>query len=302
MTAAISTERLTKYYGEVVGVEDLTLEVAEGEVFGFLGANGSGKTTTIRLLLDLLRPSAGRAAVAGFDCQRQSLETRRRIAYLPGEMPVYPELTGGAYLDFLAALGDRAVAPGRRAPLLRRFEVSEVDLRRRLGDYSHGMKRKLGLIQALVTESPVVILDEPTAGLDPLMIEAFFVAIDELAAAGGTTVFLSSHVLSEVDRLCTRVALIRAGRLVAVRSLEELRASVPRRMNVRFSEAVDGTVPAIAGARIVPHDPYHWSIEVSGPLGAVFAALGGLPVADLDVDPFRIVEAVLALLSERSSC
>jgi len=190
---------LTKRYGAIVGIEQLSLDVDAGEVFGFLGANGAGKTTTIRLLLDLLRPTSGQATILGFDCQRQGLEVRRRLGYLPGEMPIYPELSGAAYLQFLSSLGP-PVPPGRIDMLLRRFAMSEVDLRRRMRDYSHGMKRKLGIVQALMTDAPVIILDEPTSGLDPLMIEAFAETLDELARSGRTTVFLSSHVLSEVDR------------------------------------------------------------------------------------------------------
>jgi beta-exotoxin I transport system ATP-binding protein len=192
-TAAIETRGLTKYYGPVVGLENLSLEVGQGEVFGFLGANGAGKTTTIRMLLDLVRPTSGTASILGFDCHRQGLEARRRIGYLPGEMPIYPELTGGRYLRFLASLGDRRPAPARIEFLLRRFDVSDLDLNRRMRDYSHGMKRKLGLIQALMTEPRVLILDEPTSGLDPLMIEAFSETIDELARSGHTTIFLSAH-------------------------------------------------------------------------------------------------------------
>jgi ABC-2 type transport system ATP-binding protein len=265
---AIETRGLTKYYGPVVGLEQLSLEVEQGEVFGFLGANGAGKTTTIRLLLDLVRPTSGSASILGFDCHRQGLEARRRVGYLPGEMPFYPELTGAKYLRFLASLGPSPPSPARMAFLLRRFDVSDLDLNRRMRDYSHGMKRKLGLIQALMGEPPVLILDEPTSGLDPLMIEAFSETLDELARSGRTTVFLSSHILSEVDRMCQRIGLIRGGQLVAVRTLSELRAAAPRRMTVRFSTPVNGDMPQ----------------------------LGHLPVADLQLAAFTLDEAILRLL------
>src|SRR5262249_33854923 len=159
--AAIKTTGLTKYYGRVVGVDGLSLEVEPGGVFGFLGANGAGKTTTIRLLLDLLRPTSGTASVMGFDCQRQGLEVRRRLGYLPAEMPMYPELTGAGYLEYLAALGP-APSPSTLQALFRRFDISDLDLRRRMRDYSHGMKRKLGLVQALMGDPPLLVLDEPT--------------------------------------------------------------------------------------------------------------------------------------------
>jgi len=301
MTSAISTTELTKYFGAVVGVEPLSLEIAQGEVFGFLGANGAGKTTTIRMLLDLLRPSSGRASILGFDCQRQGLEARRRVGYLPGEMPVYPELTGNGYLRFLSSLGP-APSAARVEALLRRFDVSDLDLSRRMRDYSHGMKRKLGIVQALMTDAPVVILDEPTSGLDPLMIEAFSQTIDDLARGGRTTVFLSSHILSEVERVCHRVGLIRRGRLAAVRSLAELRATAPRRLTVRFAQPVDGPLPVPADAVLVRREPRCVVLDVRGPVGALLTALAALPVADVDLTPLAIEDELLRLFSEVAAC
>ena len=293
--AAIRLDALTKYFGPVVGVERVSLDVGQGEIFGFLGANGAGKTTTIRMLLDLLRPTSGRASIMGFDAQRESLEARRRVGYLPGEMPVYPELSGGAYLKFLAKVGGAAVKPARLEGLLRRFNVSDLDRRRRMRDYSHGMKRKLGIVQALMTDAPVVILDEPTSGLDPLMIEAFAETIDEIAREGRRTVFLSSHVLSEVDRMCQRIALIRAGELVAVRTLAELRAQSIRRVTVVFSRPV--LTPPAVPCTIVSRDSARWVVDVHGPIGPLVASLASLPVADLTEAPFTIEESILRLMS-----
>ena len=295
--AAIRLTELTKYFGAVIGVERLTLDVAPGEVFGFLGANGAGKTTTIRILLDLLRPSSGSATILGFDAQREGLEARRRIGYLPGEMPVYPGLTGAGYLAFLSALGPEQVSVARLDALLRRFDVSDLDLKRRMRDYSHGMKRKLGIIQALMTEAPVIILDEPTSGLDPLMIEAFGETIDELARSGRTTVFLSSHVVSEVDRTCHRIALVRGGRLAAVRTLSELRAAAPRRVTLTFSQPVC-TMPTVAAGTVVTREPQRWVLDLDGPLGALVTSLAGLPVADMHVAPFTLDETILRLMGE----
>jgi ABC-2 type transport system ATP-binding protein len=295
--AAIRIDELTKYYGPVVGVERLSLVVSPGEVFGFLGVNGAGKTTTIRLLLDLLRPTSGAASILGFDCQRQGLEARRHVGYLPGEMPMYPELTGAGYLEFLAALG----APPLRLHLdrlLRRFDVSDVDLGRRMRDYSHGMKRKLGLIQALMTDAPVLILDEPTSGLDPLMIEAFSETVDDLARSGRTTVFLSSHVLSEVDRVCHRIGLIRSGRLVTVRTLSELRAATARRVTVLFSQPVTGRVSEMPGVVLVTSEPQRWVLDVRGPLGPLLPTLASLPVADISIAPFALEDALLPLFDQ----
>jgi ABC-2 type transport system ATP-binding protein len=296
--AAIETRGLTKYYGRVVGLENLSLEVAPGEVFGFLGANGAGKTTTIRMLLDLVRPTSGAASILGFDCHRQGLEARRRIGYLPGEMPFYPELTGARYLHFLASISPSRPSPGRIEFLLRRFDVSDLDLKRRMRDYSHGMKRKLGLIQALMTDAPVLILDEPTSGLDPLMIEAFGETVDELARSGRATVFLSSHILSEVERICQRIGLVRGGQLVAVRTLSELRAAAPRRMTVLFSTPVNGDLPSLPGTALVSREPARWVLDVQGPLGDIIPRLSNLPVADVQLAAFTLDEAILRLLSQ----
>lgn len=301
MTAAIETRGLTKYYGRVVGLENLSLEVAQGEVFGFLGANGAGKTTTIRMLLDLVRPTSGAASILGFDCHRQGLDARRRVGYLPGEMPFYPELSGARYLQFLASLSDSRPSPARIEFLLRRFDVSDLDLKRRMRDYSHGMKRKLGLIQALMTDAPVLILDEPTSGLDPLMIEAFAETVDELARSGRATVFLSSHILSEVDRICQRIGLVRGGQLVAVRTLNELRASAPRRMTVLFSAPVSGDMPSLPGTTLVSREPARWVLDVQGALGEILPRLSSLPVADVQLAAFTLDETILRLLSTRRS-
>jgi ABC-2 type transport system ATP-binding protein len=219
--AAIETHGLTKYYGPVVGLENLSIEVAQGEVFGFLGANGAGKTTTIRMLLDLVRPSSGSASILGFDCHRQSLESRRRIGYLPGEMPFYPELTGARYLSFLSSLGPTRPSPGRIASLLRRFDVSDLDLKRRMRDYSHGMKRKLGLVQALMTDPPLLILDEPTSGLDPQATVELLNIIRDLKHRG-VSVLLSSHLLDRVQSVCDRVALFSQGNIALIGSVPDL--------------------------------------------------------------------------------
>jgi ABC-2 type transport system ATP-binding protein len=184
--------------------------------------------------------------------------------------------------------------------LFRRFDLSDRDLRRRMRDYSHGMKRKVGLIQALMTEAPVLILDEPTSGLDPLMIEAFCETIDELSRSGRTTIFLSSHVLSEVDRVCDRIAMVRNGRLVAVRTMSELRAATPRRVTVLFSQPVDASVSLSPDLTIVAREPLRWVIEARGPIGGLVAGLASLPVADISIAAFGLEEAILHLFEDRA--
>ncbi len=297
---ALRITELTKYYGPVIGVETLSLDVPAGSVFGFLGANGAGKTTTIRLLLDLLRPTSGSASILGFDCRRESLEVRRRVGYLPSEMPFYADQTGAGYLKFLSALGEQPVSSARLELLFRRFDMSDLDLGRRMRDYSHGMKRKIGIVQALMADAPVLILDEPTSGLDPLMIEAFCETIDELSRSGRTTIFLSSHVLSEVDRVCDRIALVRNGRLVAVRTMSELRAATPRRVTVLFSRPVEAGVALSPDLTIVTREPLRWVIEARGPIGGLVAGLASLPVADISIAAFGLEEAILHLFEDRA--
>ena len=261
MAPIIRTDGLTKDYGRVRGLDNLSLEVQEGEVLGFLGPNGAGKTTTIRLLLDLIRPTRGSASVGGFDCRRESLRARRLIGYLPGEMPVYPELSGDACITRpWASSAPEPPDPVTIRRLSDRFDIRPGDLARRLRDLSHGTKRKFGILSALMARPKVAILDEPTSGLDPLMIEAFAETMAELEASGRTTVFLSSHVLSEVERTCDRVAVIRDGRLAAVQTIagNPGRASAPGHRALRA-----GRWQCAAGHRRRPR-----GVERCGALGA----------------------------------
>jgi ABC-2 type transport system ATP-binding protein len=289
---AIRTDGLAKYYGPVIGIEDVSLQVERGEVFGFLGANGAGKTTTIRILLDLLRPSKGTASVFGFDCRRQSLQSRRQMGYLPGELTVYPDLSAAGYLTYLSRLDDRHVDGDYLSALLRRFDISDVDLRRSLRDQSHGMKQKIGIVQALMTRPAVVILDEPTAGLDPFMVHAFREIVEDLRKSG-TTVFLSSHVLTEVEATCDRVGIIRAGRIVNISSIDDLKTSAPRRVVVRFASAVPPPT-SIEGITVVSICPDRWELDAVGRLEHLVKKLAPLPVSDISVEPFRLEELVLA--------
>ena len=296
---AIRIESLTKYFGPVIGVEELSFEVARGEIYGFLGANGAGKTTTIRLLLDLLRPSRGRATVLGFDCRRDSLEARRQIGYLPGDLPIYPDLTAEGYLRYLGRLDGRPVSPQYLEELLSRFDVSELDLRRRLREQSHGMKQKIGIVQALMGRPPVLILDEPTAGLDPLMVQAFRGVLESLKKPGDTTVFLSSHVLSEVEATCDRVGVIRGGRMVATGTIEELKHGATRRVTVAFREPVTCNPPSLTGVTLRTRSPQQWVLEIKGPLGRFLQTLPAYPVHDLEIEPFKLEDYVVQHYAEK---
>jgi ABC-2 type transport system ATP-binding protein len=243
--AVIATRGLSKDYGAGRGLFGLDLEVERGEVFGFLGPNGAGKSTTIRLLLDLIRPTAGSARVLGLDAGADSLAVRRRVGFLPADLALYPRLTGRVMLDHLAALRggvDRRV----RDALAERFDA---DLGRPVRELSSGNRQKIGLIQAFMHEPELMILDEPIAGLDPLVQQSFHALLAEVSGQG-RTVFLLSHTLSEVERVTDRVAILRRGRLVVVDSLENLRKVAVQRLEFEFAAPVDAReFAALPGVR-----------------------------------------------------
>jgi ABC-2 type transport system ATP-binding protein len=279
MGAVIETQRLCKRYGSTRGIEDLTLAVGQGEIFGFLGPNGAGKTTTIRTLLDLLHPTSGSARIFGLDSRRDSLAIRARLGNLPGEFEYDDRMTGRELLDLLAAL--RGIADGDRARAL--AERFEADLGRPLRELSRGNRQKIGLIQALFHDPELLVLDEPTTGLDPLMQEEFLAVVTEHRERGGT-VFLSSHDLDEVERVCDRVAIIRDGRLVAVGDVEEMRGRAYRHVTVRFGDRVDPAQFAdVAGVQDVTRDATTLRFRVQGDLDPVIKAIARHRVADLEV-------------------
>ena len=290
--APISIRGLTKRYGSVLAVNNLNLEVAQGEILGFLGLNGAGKTTTIRILLDLLRPNSGNASILGHDCQSDGLRARSNIGYLPGEMGIYSDLTGREVLDLLAKLSGRVVDKTRRSELQERLEFPDGDLRRRLREYSTGMKRKLGLIQAFQSDPLLLILDEPTEGLDPLMQESFYKLLVD-AKERGRTIFMSSHVLSEVDRVCDRIALIRKGELVLMSSIEELRKLAARPVRVLFSDDAPAATGLPPGSDVIEVSPRAWNLMVEGPLGPLLRAIATLPVRDIEIAEAKLEDVIL---------
>ncbi len=249
--AAIRTERLVKDYGQSKGLAGLDLEVDRGEVYGFLGPNGSGKTTTIRLLLDLIRPTSGRAVVLGVDPRRDGVGLRRRIGYLPGDFAVDGRQTAAELLTYLGNLRG-GVAPGRVAELAHRLQL---DTGRRIKTLSKGNRQKVGVIQAFMHDPELLVLDEPTSGLDPFL-QQEFAALAREAARDGRTVFMSSHVMSEVQQTADRVGIVRRGRLAAVESVEDLRERSMRAVEIRF----DGPVSASSFAGL----PGVGAVEVDG--------------------------------------
>ena len=288
----ISIRGLSKRYGKLTAVKDLNLEVNEGEILGFLGLNGAGKTTTIRLLLDLLRPTGGNASIFGHDCQREGLRARALMGYLPGEFGIYSDLTGREALDFLAALTGQNPDKQYRRELQARLEFPDSDLRRKLREYSTGMKRKLGLLQALQADPPLLVLDEPTEGLDPLMQESFYGLLGELTRRG-RTVFMSSHVLSEVARVCNRVALLRKGELALLATVEEARMMAARRVRVFFAVDVSCDVTFPRDIEVAHVKPREWTLKVDGLLGPLLALLTELPVKDLEIQEPRLEDVLI---------
>jgi ABC-2 type transport system ATP-binding protein len=290
--AAVSIRGISKRYRGLAAVRDLTMDVAPGEILGFLGPNGAGKTTTIRILLDLIRPTTGHAFIFGHDCRTQGPEARALAGYLPGEMGVYSDMTGREVLNLLDGLTTRPARKQFQQELQERLELRENDLRRKLREYSTGMKRKLGLMQALQAEPSLLILDEPTEGLDPLMQEAFYELLAE-ARGKGQTVFMSSHVLSEVERVCDRIALLRGGELVLISTVAEVRKLAPRRVTVVFRQDV-AAIPTLSGNhRVVAESPRRWQLEVEGPLGDLVSALSGLPIEDLQIEQPRLEDVLV---------
>ena len=279
---AIRLERLGKRYGRLTALHDVSLHVEPGEVFGFLGLNGAGKTTTIRILLDLVRPTTGRATVFDRDCQKQGRDVRADVGYLPGEPGFYGDMTGDATLDLLGRLSRHRIDPAWRQTILSRLELASADLRRPIREYSTGMKRKLGIVQALQADPPLLVLDEPTEGLDPLMQEAFYGLLDEIRRRG-RTVFMSSHVLPEVERVCDRIGLLRGGELVLVSTVEELRGLAGRRVRVTFSEDVARPAAWPPSCETIDVRPRLWDLRVHGALGPIVSMLAALPIVDVDV-------------------
>jgi ABC-2 type transport system ATP-binding protein len=287
---AIETSHLTKYYGKSRGIVDVGLTVEAGQIFGFLGPNGAGKSTTIRLLLDLIRPTGGSARVLGLDARRDRLAIDRRVAYVPGELALYGELTGRQLLTYLGNL-QGAVDAGFREALIERLEL---DPNKKIKSLSRGNKQKVGLVAAFMIRPELLILDEPTAGLDPF-IQIEFERLCEEVRREGRTVFISSHQLPEVENLCDAVGIIREGRLLAVESIASLKARALRRLEIDFAEPVAAdTFAGLDGVRDLSIDDRTLRCTVMGSLDGLVKAAARFEVVNLRSVETSLEEIFLA--------
>jgi ABC-2 type transport system ATP-binding protein len=294
MTGVIETVGLTKRYGSVAAVSDLDMRVEPGQVYGFLGPNGAGKSTTIRMLLALQRPTKGRAALLGLDAEADSVEIHRRTGYLPGDLELFPRLTGRQHIAWIArarAVDDHSLAD----QLVDRFQVV-VD--RPVRVLSKGNRQKIGLVLAFMHRPELLVLDEPTSGLDPLMQHEFEALLRETAAEG-RTVFLSSHELDEVQRSADRIGIIKEGRLVAEDTVEGLRRAAPRKMEVRFRHPVDqAELSAQSGVTVTGSDGPRVTLDVAGEIGPLLKVIASHDPVDLTSRPADLDELFLDFYRE----
>jgi ABC-2 type transport system ATP-binding protein len=295
-SSVIAVEGLTKHYGPTVGVERISFDVHYGEIFGFLGPNGAGKTTTIRLLLDLIRPTNGTVEIFDRSVSDDSYEIRRRCGYLPGTFSAYGNMTSEEFLRFAGAM--RRTRPIRQKQLLERFGFSRENLTQKIKHLSHGTRQKLGIVQAFFHKPELVILDEPTIGLDPLMQDEFYDLIRD-SQREGCTVFFSSHNLPEVEKTCGRVAIIRDGSLVALETLEDLRRRRYRRLHVTLRRPVEGF--ELEGAELLRQRGLHYEFVVKGGMDPLFKSLSDLPLADVVFPEPDLEEVFMAYYKDKTS-
>lgn len=294
--AAIDCQKLSKRYGRSgpYALKDLTIQVKPGEVYGFLGPNGAGKSTTIRTLMNFLQPTGGSASILGLDVVNDSVDIKRRVGYLSGEFSLYKDLTGKQYLDYMDSLQANQ-NQSRRKELVKMFEAQ---LDKPAGGLSKGNRQKLGLIQAFMHKPDVLILDEPTSGLDPLMQEQFFRLV-KAAKADGAALFISSHNLSEVLRMCDRVGFIREGKLVAEKSIADLQTKAAHSFTITFKgEAPIDKLKKLKGLEITGHSHNVARVRLNGKLPPFFKALSESDVQRLDQDAVNLEEQFMQFYEE----
>ncbi|MCX7608037.1 MAG: ABC transporter ATP-binding protein [Anaerolineales bacterium] len=292
---AILVHRLTKSYGAVQALRGVDLEVGRGEIFGFLGPNGAGKTPTIRCLLDMIRPDSGTVRVLGLDPQKQSLEVRRRCGYLPGELAFDGNLTVEAGLRYLAALRSSRLDWNFVRQLAERLDL---DFKPQFKNLSKGNKQKFGVVQALMHRPELLLLDEPTTGLDPLMQKEVLKLVRE-AQEAGATVFFSSHILSEVEEIAGRVGIIRQGMVVETAEVAALKQRAIRRLRVRFKRPVDAVeLASLPGVKALAVEETSLTLQVEGEMDALVKRLAAFPISDLESERPSLEEIFMAYYKE----
>lgn len=286
MGYAIETKKLSKYYGKARGIVDVDLAVNEGEIFGFIGPNGAGKSTTIRTLLGLIKKSGGSASIFGMDCEKDKVKILAEVGYLPGEVFYYDKMRAIDLLRYSASFYKKDCT--KRIQEL--ADALALDLNKKIEDMSLGNKKKVGIVQGLLHSPRLIILDEPTSGLDPLMQRTFFDLIQRENERGATVLF-SSHILGEVQRICDRVAIIKDGRIVDLRRIDEMRKSAYKKVNITTeSPLVDFSLP---GAAKIAQDGAQTSFLYNGEINALIAALANLPLTNADVSEPELEEIFL---------
>ncbi|MDG6219869.1 MAG: ABC transporter ATP-binding protein [Candidatus Thermoplasmatota archaeon] len=285
---------LTKYYGKSRGIENLDLQVEAGEIYGFLGPNGAGKTTAIRVLLNLIHKTGGQAKVYGLDVEKDSVAVRSKVGYLPGDLGIYKHLTGSEYLDYFQRLrGEKGI--GRREELAQRFKAN---LQSKIKDLSKGNRQKIGLIQAFDHDPPLIILDEPTSGLDPLMQQEFYKLIKE-EKARGKTIFMSSHIMSEVEHVCDRVGVIKDGRMLMVESIPSLKEKMGKVIAVRFANEIKPEVFNISGTTEINMVGRTLKMRMSGNLDQMIKLLSAHRIEDISITSYSLEDFFLEYYSDK---
>ena len=286
----IEADGLTVFYGRQRGIIDVDLQVRNGEIFGFLGPNGSGKTTTQRVLMDVIRPTGGSACIFGLDCQKQGLAIRKRVGYLPGELSLYPSMKAEVFLQMLASLREKKVDRTFRDQL---YERLKLDPSRKMKTYSQGNKQKIGIIAAFMNRPDLLILDEPTSGLDPMMQQVVMELIRE-AKADGRTVFISSHVLPEVQAVCDRVGIIREGRMIKVDQVENLTKQQFKRLQIRFRKSPPANAFAFDGVTEKGRDGQVVTLEIGEGMEKFMEVAVAYGIEDIETLPVTLEEIFLA--------
>ncbi len=278
METVIQTSNLTKFYGKSRGIENVSITVNKGDIFGFLGPNGAGKSTTIRTIMDFIRPSSGSGTVFGMDCHKDSVAIRKRIGYIPGDFGLYGHMTGWKFLAYFGKVRGGYDAESAKAYA----KKLDIKLDRRMKEYSRGMRQKVAIIQAFMNDPDLIIMDEPTNGLDPLVQQTFMDMLRE-EAGHGTTIFMSSHVLSDVEKVCNRVAIIKEGRIVAEEKVEELRQKSGKVLEVKFAEPLAKEIFSLPGISNVTQIDNSYRMTVTDGMEALLKEISAHELEDISI-------------------